>query len=102
MTTKSGRLPREVFFLTTPIHSHFDQLFESVGVKAPKSILESGSLTLMPELLDRSDHPGLMSGGQAKAEIRRGVMTALPFSLPHASRPIGIPQRAGRMPAAAR
>jgi LysR family transcriptional regulator of gallate degradation len=84
----------------TPIRMHFDAMFEASG-REPLSIVESGSLILMRELLDQSHHLGFISGGQAKAEVSRGLMRAIPFDLSYTSRPIGITQRTGWMPTAA-
>ncbi|MDE1995633.1 MAG: LysR family transcriptional regulator, partial [Rhizobiaceae bacterium] len=84
----------------TPIRGHFDALFASKGV-APVSIVESGSLILMRELLDQSDHLGCISYLQARAELARGLLTALPVDLSHTSRPIGLTLRAGWMPTTA-
>lgn len=85
----------------TPIRAHFDALFEGAAKGRPQSVVESSSLILMRELLDRSDHLGFISGGQASAEIERGLMARLPFDLAHTSRPIGITTRKGWVPTAA-
>ncbi|WP_117193410.1 LysR family transcriptional regulator [Rhizobium terrae] len=74
----------------TPIRRYFDSVFLNVAAAPPKSIVESGSLILMRELLDGSDHLGCTSRLQAEAEIARGLMRALPFDLSHTSRPIGV------------
>ena len=84
-----------------PIRSHFDQLFAPLGARAPKSIVESGSLVLMRELLDASDHLGCISQRQAAPEIARGLICALPVDLAHTSRPIGLTLRRGWLPTAA-
>ncbi|MDK4702166.1 LysR family transcriptional regulator [Rhizobium sp. CNPSo 4062] len=84
----------------TPIRSHFDALFQGQS-QGPKSVVESSSLILMRELLDQSDHLGFVSGGQAAAEIKRGLMASLPFDLTHTKRPIGITIRKGWLPTAA-
>jgi DNA-binding transcriptional LysR family regulator len=84
----------------TPIRAHFDALFGGAG-KAPANVVESSSLILMRELLDRSDALGFISGGQALAEIERGLMVRLPFDLAHTRRPIGITTRMGWLPTAA-
>lgn len=82
----------------TPIRAHFDALFAG---KSPRSVVESSSLILMRELVARSDHLGFVSGGQAAAEIERGLMAPLPFDLAHTSRPIGITIRKDWLPTAA-
>ncbi|KKX33121.1 LysR family transcriptional regulator [Rhizobium sp. LC145] len=85
----------------TPTRKHFNELFAPLGNRAPRSIVESGSLILMRELLDESDHLGCVSYLQAKAEIARGLMTALDIDLSHTSRPIGLTFRHGWMPTTA-
>ncbi|MCX8998117.1 LysR family transcriptional regulator [Rhizobiaceae bacterium BDR2-2] len=85
----------------TPIRRHFDALFAPLGDRAPRSIVESGSLILMRELLDASDHLGCTSRLQAEAEIARGLMRALPVDLAHTSRPIGLTLRRDWLPTAA-
>ncbi|WP_349438065.1 LysR family transcriptional regulator [Pararhizobium sp. A13] len=82
----------------TPIRRHFDALFAPLNDRAPKSIVESGSLILMRELLDTSDHLGCISHLQAEAEIARGLMHALPVDLGHTSRPIGLTLRQNWLP----
>ncbi len=85
----------------TPIRRHFDALFENCLSGPPASIVESGSLILMRELLDRTEHLGFISGGQARAEIDRELVTALAFDLAHTRRPIGLTRRSGWLPTAA-
>lgn len=85
----------------TPIRRHFDALFENCAAGAPASIVESGSLILMRELVNRSQHLGFVSGGQARAEIDRALVTALDFDLAHTRRPIGLTRRSGWLPTAA-
>lgn len=80
----------------TPIRAHFDALFR--GAAAPASIVESGSMILMRELLDVSDHVGCISKLQVEGEIRRGLLAALPLDLSHTSRPIGLTLRTNWMP----
>jgi LysR family transcriptional regulator, regulator for genes of the gallate degradation pathway len=96
-----GHHPWVVALRGTPIRAQFDALFETSGVPGPRSITESGSLILMRELLDVSDHLGFVSGGQAEAEIRRGLMVRLPLDLAHTRRPIGITTRRDWMPTVA-
>lgn len=80
----------------TPTRARFDRLFD--GRNAPSSIVESGSVILMRELLEASDHLGCISRLQARAETDRGLMTVLPFAMPGTSRPIGLTLRAGWLP----
>ncbi len=85
----------------TPIRRYFDDIFTSGAGQPPKSIVESGSLILMRELLDATEHLGCTSRLQAEAEIARGLMRALPFDLLHTSRPIGVTLRRNWLPTAA-
>lgn len=78
----------------TPVRAHFDRLFD--GGAPPRSIVESGSVILMRELLVTSDHLGCVSRLQALAEGR--AMTILPFVMEGTSRPIGLTLRADWMP----
>ncbi|WP_027488159.1 LysR family transcriptional regulator [Allorhizobium undicola] len=93
--------PWVVSTVGTPIRLHFEALFNDSGCDLPVSIVESGSLILMRELLDRSDHLGFISGGQARAEIDRSLVTALNVDLAHTRRPIGLTRRMGWLPTAA-
>ncbi|MBP1844094.1 DNA-binding transcriptional LysR family regulator [Rhizobium petrolearium] len=85
----------------TPIRRYFDGIFANAASGSPKSIVESGSLILMRELLDTSEHLGCTSRLQAEAEIARGLMRALPFDLSYTSRPIGVTLRKDWLPTAA-
>jgi DNA-binding transcriptional LysR family regulator len=85
----------------TPMRRYFDSVFAGSPSGPPKSIVETGSLILMRELLDSSDHLGCTSRLQAEAEIARGLMRALPFDLSHTSRPIGVTTRRDWLPTVA-
>ncbi|AMM86408.1 LysR family transcriptional regulator [Martelella sp. AD-3] len=85
----------------TPIRSHFDRMFEAAGLAVPSRLVETRSVILMRELLEKSDHLGCVSKRQAEAEIGHGLMIALPFELPASARPIGLTLRAGFLPTAA-
>ncbi len=82
----------------TPIRGYFDNLFAQADSAGPKSIVETGSLILMRELLDCSEHLGCTSRLQAEAEIGRGLMRALPIDLAQTSRPIGVTLRRDWLP----
>lgn len=85
----------------TPTRQQFDALFANAGVAAPESILESGSILLMREILGMSDHLGCISRQQAKAEIEKGLVTALDFPTHLPARPIGLTLRSNWEPTAA-
>lgn len=84
----------------TPIRRHFDALFEGLN-PGPTSIVESSSLILMRELLNRTEHLGCISFLQAQAELSRGLLKALPLNLEQTARPIGLTLRANWLPTAA-
>lgn len=84
-----------------PARNIFDRLFEPLGEGGPKSIVESGSLMLMRQVLLASDHLGFISRLQAAAETRHGLVAEVPFAMPDTSRPIGITTRRSWMPTAA-
>jgi LysR family transcriptional regulator, regulator for genes of the gallate degradation pathway len=85
----------------TPARDQFDGLFDQAGLPRPASIIDCGSILLMRELLTRSDLLGCISAAQAKAEIRRGLLIALPVPIDWPARDIGLTYRAGWMPTTA-
>lgn len=95
-----GGVPWVVAAPGTPTRSHFDRLMAPLGDRVPRSIIESGSLILMRELLLASDHVGCISRLQAEAEIARGLLVRLDYPLPDAPRRIGITTRLGWEPTA--
>lgn len=56
----------------TPAGSQFDAAF--TGAHHPTRIIETGSILLMREILDASDHLGCISGLQAQAELSKGLI----------------------------
>jgi LysR family transcriptional regulator, regulator for genes of the gallate degradation pathway len=82
----------------TPIRQHFDRIFAPLGAGTPRSIIESGSIILMRQLLLASDHLGCISRLQAEAEIAQGLLARLRFDVEGSSRPIGVTTRAGWIP----
>jgi LysR family transcriptional regulator, regulator for genes of the gallate degradation pathway len=91
-----ARYPWVVARAGTPTRVHFDRLF--AGLPAPASIVESSSLILMRELLEKSDHLGCISRLQAQAETDRALMWVLPFEMTGTSRPIGLTLRSSWLP----
>lgn len=94
-TDRLASFPWVVNRAGTPMRAHFDRLF--AGGEAPRSIVESGSVILMRELLAASDHLGCTSRLQAEAEAE-AALAILPFAMPGTSRPIGLTLRAGWVP----
>ncbi|PJE27459.1 DNA-binding transcriptional regulator, LysR family [Pseudooceanicola antarcticus] len=92
-------LPWVVARRATPTRQIFDQLFE--GRDRPESVVETGSLILMRQLLRESDHIGIVSGLQVASEIDLGLLVPLPFQPPDGQRLIGLTSRVGWIPTAA-
>lgn len=84
----------------TPARRAFDRIFASVG-GPPQSLLETGSMVLMRELLRVSDHVGCISRLQIAAEIELGALCMLDLDLPETQRPIGLSQRRDWLPSRA-
>lgn len=85
----------------TPTRAQFDALFDDLKYSAPFKIIESGSILLMREMLDLSDHLGCISRLQAEAEISKGLLAELDFEMDQPSRPIGLTTRGSWTPTAA-
>lgn len=81
----------------TPARREFDSLFLRCGA-GPDSIVESGSMILMRELLQHSDHLGCISRLQVAPELSRGTLARLPFAFEGTDRPIGLTVRADWLP----
>lgn len=78
----------------TPARAAFDRLFAT----PPVSLVETGSLILMRELLRQSDHLGFVSALQAGPEIAYGALVTVPVRLDDTPRPIGLLARQGWQP----
>ena len=78
----------------TPARAAFDRLFAS----PPASLVETGSLILMRELLRQTDHLGFVSALQAGPEIAYGTLVTVPVRLDDTPRPIGLLARQGWQP----
>ena len=76
------------------------QAFEDITARhaIPPSLVETGSMILMRELLRMSDHLGCISAQQIGAEIRIGALVPVPVDLAGTSRPIGLTVRDGWLP----
>lgn len=82
----------------TPARAQFDAIFADNDLPPPESILESGSILLMRELLGRSDLLGCISGRQAAAEVAKGLLVRLRTAARWPGRPIGLTYRTGWVP----
>lgn len=74
----------------TPTRDQFETLFTSHDKKAPDRLIESGSLLLMRELLNESDHLGCLSRHQSQRECDHGLLVTLTYPTDHLIRPIGL------------
>lgn len=82
----------------TPARGQFDAYF---GSDPPCSIIETGSILLMREILCQSTYLGCISSAQAQAEIGKGLLTRLAVDAGWTGRPIGLTIRAGWEPTVA-
>ncbi len=80
----------------TPTRRAFDALAATHGT--PPSLVETGSMILMRELLRISDHLGCISRLQIAAEIGLGVLAPVPVDLTDTLRPIGLTLRRDWLP----
>ncbi len=80
----------------TPTRRAFDDLSSRFG--PPPSLVETGSMILMRELLRLSDHLGCISRLQIEAEIGLGALVQVPVDLADTRRPIGLTYRADWLP----
>lgn len=80
----------------TPARGMFDKVF--ADAVRPTSLVETGSMVLMRELLMVSDHLGFISKVQIRSDLCHGMIVHLPAPLPDTSRPIGLTYRSGWVP----
>ncbi|GGO38416.1 transcriptional regulator [Gemmobacter aquaticus] len=79
-----------------PARTAFDRITGRAG--HPPSLVETGSMVLMRELLQISDHLGCISQTQIAAEVRLGALEPVPVDLADTTRPIGLTHRADWLP----
>ena len=82
----------------TPARAQFEALFSARGLPVPDSIVDCGSVLLMRELLRQSDLLGCISGQQAEAERRNGLLVTLRTGIDWPGRPIGMTCRRDWVP----
>ncbi|MFN3661762.1 LysR family transcriptional regulator [Yoonia sp.] len=80
----------------TPARQQFDSSFAEGTL--PPSVIETGSILLMRELLLISNHLGCISSAQAEAEVAKGLLARLDVRSSWAGRMIGLTSRVGWMP----
>jgi LysR family transcriptional regulator of gallate degradation len=78
----------------TPARALFERAFVSQGLAPPPEAVETSDLAILRGMLMHSDAVTAISAQQLRYEIDAGLLTALDVALPHASRVIGITQRA--------
>lgn len=91
--------PWVVNILGTPARSMFETVFD--GGAHPASLVETGSMVLMRELLQVTDHLGFISKLQIRSDLQQGAVVRLPARLPDTARPIGLTFRQGWVPTGA-
>ncbi|WP_339109882.1 LysR family transcriptional regulator [Thioclava sp. GXIMD4216] len=82
----------------TPTRTQFDAMFHAAGLALPDSIIETGSVILMREMMEISEVLSCVSHLQARADIDRKLVAVLPFAVPHSTRAIGLTYRRDWMP----
>ena len=80
----------------TPGRLIFDRITAPLGT--PPSLVETGSMILMRELLRLSDHLGCISRLQIETEVELGALIRVPVDLSDTSRPIGLTLRTNWLP----
>ncbi|MES2756037.1 MAG: LysR family transcriptional regulator [Pseudomonadota bacterium] len=78
----------------TPARALFEGAFHSQGLEPPPEAVETSDLAILRGMLMHSDAVTAISAQQLRYEIDAGLLTTLDVELPHASRVIGITQRA--------
>ncbi|MGR3416615.1 MULTISPECIES: LysR family transcriptional regulator [unclassified Paracoccus (in: a-proteobacteria)] len=82
----------------TPTRDLFEALFRDSNLDPPASIIETGSVILMREMVGDGRHLACVSKAQAAREIERGIVAELPFPGLPVPRPIGLTLRSGWQP----
>ncbi|MFN3641972.1 MAG: LysR substrate-binding domain-containing protein [Gemmobacter sp.] len=82
----------------TPTRQQFDAMFAAAGLAPPRSLIETGSILLVREVLRDGHHLACVSRAQAEGEIARGLVHVLDHQVPGGTRPIGVTTRAGWQP----
>ena len=82
----------------TPTFTHFTRLFCADGGKLPESIVETGSLVFIGELLCASDHLACVSSLMVQREVAADRLVRLDIDLRGTNRAIGMTLRKGWEP----
>jgi DNA-binding transcriptional LysR family regulator len=84
----------------TPRRVAYDALLRTLE-RAPRSTLQTSSLGLTRAVLTETDCIALVSRYESRAEQDMGLLTVLPFEVPHRARQIQVTTRADWLPTAA-
>jgi DNA-binding transcriptional LysR family regulator len=82
----------------TPARAQFDALFAAAGLAGPSSLIETGSVILMREMVGNAGHLACISRAQAASEIARNLVAEIAFPGAQTPRPIGVTYRLGWAP----
>ena len=82
----------------TPAQAAFEQALAAAGLPMPPSPLRVNSALMMQALLGQSDRLAMMATRQIRREIDAGLLVALPVSVQHEPRRIGVMQRTDLLP----
>ena len=89
LTNRSWVVPR----LGSPSRDQFDAYFKRSDTPRPASIIESGSVLFMREMLLTADFIACVSGAQAQAEIEKGLLARIHVAGNWPGRAIGLTTR---------
>lgn len=88
------RWPWVVAGMGTPARDHFAAMFAAAQLPCPTRLVETGSMTLLCDVLGRTDHLGFVSVLQAQRDIANGRLLRLPYQTAQGTlRPIGLTTR---------
>jgi LysR family transcriptional regulator of gallate degradation len=74
----------------SPAREHFHRLFHAAAMNPPVSLVETGSMELLVDLVGRTDHFGFVSARQVQGVLAKGILAQLAYPLPGTSRAIGL------------
>jgi LysR family transcriptional regulator, regulator for genes of the gallate degradation pathway len=81
-----------------PAREHFAAMFAQSGAAAPQSLVETSSMMLLCDLVEKSDHLGFVSRLQIARDLAAGRLVQVPFSPQNTQRPIGLTTRKSWQP----
>ena len=88
-----ARFPWVVPALATPARDHFTAMFMAAGIEVPQSLVETGSMVLLADLVEKSDHLGFVSRKQVARDIAQGRLARVRYTPQDTLRPIGLTTR---------